>query len=212
MKIYNNAVQIYNQIYYNALFFNSKSPWLGIGSLQVLSNTATIFGETAGWNAAVNQGVGIPGAYSTATYALNPAPFYGNYPLGQSLMSANIASVNVADGSNPADMMSIAQARGNQPMNDQALANLEATSQDTTLNTNSEVEQLNLANGGLVLLNRQVEDLAAVQTTSAEQQILANKVTRDNLADAVNFFSLQDQTVVSQPVAWGNSAQTIMNW
>jgi hypothetical protein len=127
-------------------------------------------------------------------------------------MSANIASVNVADGSNPADMMSIAQARGNQSVNDQALANLEATSQDSTLNTNSEVQQLNLANGGLVLLNRQVEDLAAVQTTSAEQQILANKVTRDNLADAVNLFSLQDQTVVAQPVAWGNSAQTIMNW
>jgi hypothetical protein len=212
IQTYNQIVQTYNQIAYNATYLTSKSAWLGMASVQMMSQTGTVFGETGPWNGAVNGGVNIPGAYATATYQMTPAPVYSAYQIGNSLMSANIASVNVADGSNPAAMAVIAQARQTQPLNEIALTQLEQTTQDGSLNTNSEVEQLNLANGGLMLLNRQVENLAAVNTTLAEQQILANKVRRDELAGSINFYSTLDETVQSGPTAWGNSAQTIANW
>jgi hypothetical protein len=212
IQTYNQIVQTYNQIAYNAMYLSSKNAWLGMASVQVMSQTGNVFGETGPWNEAVNGGVNIPGAYATATYQMTPAPVYSAYPVGNSLMSANIASVNVADGSNPAAMAVIAQARQTQPLNDIALTQLEQTTQDGSLNTKSEVEQLNLANGGIVLLNRQVENLAAVNTTLAEQQILANKVKRDELAGSINFYSTLDETVQAGPTAWGNSAQTIANW
>jgi hypothetical protein len=53
-------------------------------------------------------------------------------------------SVDVADGMTQAAMLTIANRRSNQPANDQALSNLEATSQDTGSGANSEVQQLNL--------------------------------------------------------------------
>ena len=64
-----------------------------------------------------------------------------------------------------------------------------------------------------MLTNRQLEDLNAVVTTQAEQSIVANKIERDNLADAINLYAQFDMTVASQPIAWGGDpASTITNW
>jgi hypothetical protein len=93
-----------------------------------------------------------------------------------------------------------------------ALANLESSAQDTSLNTNSEVEQLNQISSSTVLTNRQLEDLNALITTQAEQQIVANKIQRDALADAINFDSQFQTALATQPIAWGGSAATIQNW
>jgi hypothetical protein len=213
VQIYTQATNIYNQIAYNAGWTPLKTPWLGVSTPIVLSQTANLFGETAAWNPAVNAGMNIPLAYGQATYAMSPAPFYSGYPVGQSLMSAQIASVEIADAANPAAVMTVANSRLNQPVNDQALANLEASSQDTTANTNSEVEQLNQISSSNVLTNRQLEDLAALMTTQAEQQIFANKIQRDALADAINFDSQFQAAQAGQPNMWGgDAASAIQNW
>jgi hypothetical protein len=213
VNVYTQVAQTYNQIAYNAGWTAVRTPWLGVSTPIVNSNTASLFGETTPWNGAVNQGLNIPGAYGQATYAMTPAPFYSAYPIGGSLMSANMASVEIADGANPAAIQTIADSRGNQPMNDMALANLESSAQDTSQNTNSEVEQSNQISSSTVLTNRQLEDLNAVVTTQAEQSIVANKIERDNLADAINLYAQFDMTVASQPIAWGGDpASTITNW
>jgi hypothetical protein len=212
IELYNMATQTYNQIAYNAGWFTIKSPWLGTPTQVVDSNTATIFGETGGWNPAVTGGVNIPGAWSTATYGIHPPPFWSVFPLGASSTSANIASVNVADGMSQAAILTIAGSRTNQPANDQALSNLEATSQDTSDATNSEVEQLNLLANGTVLANRQQEDANALLTTIAEQQILTNKVQRDVLADNLNVMTISDTYTASEATAWGGSAATIAEY
>ncbi len=109
-------------------------------------------------------------------------------------------------------MLTIADSRTNQPANDQALSNLEATSQDTSSATNSEVEQLNLLANGTVLANRQQEDANALLTTIAEQQILTNKVQRDVLADNLNVMTVCDTYTASEATAWGGSAATIAEY
>ncbi|MGA8595075.1 MAG: hypothetical protein WB676_10065 [Bryobacteraceae bacterium] len=212
IELYNMATQTYNQIAYNAGWFTIKSPWLGTATQVVDSNTPTIFGETGGWNPAVTSGVNIPGTWSTATYGIHPPPFWSVFRLGASSTSANIASVNVADGMSQAAMLTIADSRTNQPANDQALSNLEATSQDTSSATNSEVEQLNLLANGTVLANRQQEDANALLTTIAEQQILTNKVQRDVLADNLNVMTICDTYTASEATAWGGSAATIAEY
>jgi hypothetical protein len=212
VQLYNTATQTYNQIAYNAGWFTIKSRWLGIATQVVNSNTRSIFGETGGWNPAVTAGINIPGVWATATYGIHPPPFYAGFPVGASSTSANIASVNVADGMSQAAMLAIANSRGNQPANDLALSNLEAISQDTGSGANSEVEQLNLLTSGTVLANRQQEDANALLTTIAEQQILTNKVQRDMLADNLNVMSAADNYTAGEATQWGGSATTIAGY
>jgi hypothetical protein len=211
VKLYNTATQTYNQIAYNASWFTNKSRWMGITQV-VNSNTRSIFGETGGWNPAVTAGINIPGVWSAATYGVHPPPFWSSFPVGASSTSANIASVNVADGMTQAAMLAIANSRSNQPANDLALSNLEATSQDTGSGANSEVQQLNLLTSGTVLANRQHEDSNALLTTIAEQQILTNKIQRDMLADNLNVMSTADNYTASEATQWGGSAATITGY
>ncbi|MGI9070856.1 MAG: hypothetical protein ACR2JB_05920 [Bryobacteraceae bacterium] len=212
VQLYNTATQTYNQIAYNAGWFTIKSRWLGIPTQVVNSNTRSIFGETGGWNPAVTAGINIPGVWSTATYGIHPPPFYAGFPLGASSTSANIASVNVADGISQAAMLAIANSRSNQPGNDLALSNLEESSQETGRGANSEVEQLNLLTSGTVLANRQQEDANALLTTIAEQQILTNKVQRDMLADNLNVMTAADNYTAGEATQWGGSATTIAGY
>jgi hypothetical protein len=170
IQIYNLATQTYNQIAYSAGWTPVRTPWLGVATPIVLSTTRSIFGETATWNPAVTTGIGIPPAWGTATYGIYPPPFYAGWPLGASSISANIASIMVADGSSQAAMQTIANSRSNQPINDLAVGALESAAQDTTFNTNSEIEQLNQLSSSNVLSNRQAEDANALLTTIAEQQ------------------------------------------
>jgi hypothetical protein len=206
IQIYNLATQTYNQIAYNAGWTPVRTPWLGVATPIMLSTTRSIFGETATWNPAVTTGIGIPPAWGTATYGINPPPFYAGWPLGASSISANIASIMVADGSSQAAMQTIANSRTNQPINDLALASLEASAQDTTLATNSEIEQLNQLSSSNVLSNRQAEDANALLTTIAEQQILTNKIQRDTLADNLNVMSIRDNYIAAEPTGWGGDA------
>jgi hypothetical protein len=212
VKLYNTATQTYNQIAYNASWFTNKSRWLGIATQVVNSNTRSIFGETGGWNPAVTAGINIPGVWSAATYGIHPPPFWSSFPVGGSSTSANIASVNVADGMTEAATLAIANSRRNQPENDLALSSLEETSQDTGSGTNSEVQQLNLLTSGTVLANRQQEDSNALLTTIAEQQILTNKVQRDMLADNLNVMTVADNYTASEATQWGGSAATIAGY
>jgi hypothetical protein len=206
IQVYNTVTNTYNQIAYSAGWTPVKTPWLGVATPIVLSATNTIFGETGAWNPAVTAGTGIPSAWSEATYGINPPTFYGGFPIGGSSVSANIASIMVADGMSQAAMQTIANSRTNQPLNDAALSNLEASAQDTTLNTNSEVEQLNQISSSNVLSNRQAEDANALLTTIAEQQILTNKIYRDTLADNLNVMSIRDNYVAYDVTAWGGDA------
>jgi hypothetical protein len=212
VQLYRTATQTYNQIASNARWFTSKSRWLGIATQVVNSNTRNLFGETGGWNPAVTAGVNIPGVWATATFGIHPPSFYAGFPLGASATSANIASVNVADGMTEAAMLAIANSRRNQPANDLALSNLEATSQDADPGSNSEVEQLNLVATGTVLANRQQENANALLTTIAEQQILTNKIQRDLLADNLNVMTTADGYTAREATQWGGSAATISGY
>lgn len=212
VKLYNTATQTYNQITYNASWFTNKSRWLGIATQVVRSNTPNVFGETGGWNPAVTAGINVPGVWSTATYGIHPPAFWSAFPLGASSTSANIASVDVADGMSEAAMLTIANSRRNQPANDLALSSLEATSQDIGSDANSEVEQLNLLTSGTVLANRQQENSNALLTSIAEQQILSNKIQRDLLADNLNVMTIFDNYTASEATQWGGSAATIAGY
>jgi hypothetical protein len=212
VQLYKTAVNTYDRLVYTATFFTNKSSWKGIGMRVVNSETPSIFGETAGWTSAVSNGLGVGEAWRQSTYGINPPSFYSVFPVGNSSISANIASVNIADGASQAGMLSIGQSRLLQPLNDQALSNLEQASQGVTEDTNSEVQQLNLITSGTMLYNRQLQDSNVLLTAIAEQQIMTNKVQRDTIASNLNVMAARDSFVASEPTGWGGSAATISGY
>ena len=62
------------------------------------------------------------------------------------------------------------------------------------------------------LLNRQLETLNSLAAAQTEGQLVANKVQRDVLADAINFNGQVDSATANQATVWGGSAATIQSW
>jgi len=211
-QTYQQITAEYNQIVYNATWMKTKWYWRGVATRMVNSNARSTFGETAAWNAAVTANQGVLGAWGAATAAVHPPGFWSTYPVGQSTMSANLASIEIADGTSQAAMAAIGNSRANAALNDQALSQLEATSQDTGDGTNSEVQQLNLISGAAVLQGRQNQNQNALLTTVAEQQLLTNKTERDRLADSINTMAARDNALAHEGTAWGGSAATIVGY
>jgi hypothetical protein len=118
----------------------------------------------------------------------------------------------VADGMSQAAMQTIANSRTNQPVNDSALANIEIAAQDTSIDTNSEVEQLNQISSATVLANRQRQDSNALLTSIAEQQILIGKIQRDTLAANLNAMSVCDTYLATEATQWGGDAQLFASY
>jgi hypothetical protein len=212
IQTYRMITNEYNQIVYNATWMRSKYYWLGIATQVVNSTSRSNFGETAAWNPAVTANQGVPGAWGAATAAVHPPGFWAAYPVGGSTMSANLATLNIADGTSQAAMSTIGNSRANAVLNDQALAGLESASQDTGDGTNSEVGQLNLISGATVLTGRQMQNQNALLTTMAEQQLLTNKTQRDRLADSINTMATRDNALANEGTAWGGSAATIAGY
>ena len=209
------AIRTYNQIAYAAGWTPVKSPWLGIATPIMTSITPSYdgaTGATGAWNEAVNLGTNIPGAYGAATYGMTPPSLYNRLRLGQGAVTAAIASVNIADGANPATLATVANSRRIQLYNNQAISALEQDAQDPTYRTNTEVEQLNQVSNGNVLINRQLQDTNALLTAAAEELALHGKISRDELVDAINFEADIDSAVMSQPAIPSTAAQTLVNW
>jgi hypothetical protein len=193
----------YNQLKANARYFTSKAAWTGMESQIQNSWTLNRYGETANWNTAIVNGLGTNSAWQLATIALHPSGYYGSLPASSPAL-ANLATVEIADGAETAAMQTVANARSSQATNYGALTRWETAVADPSQNTNSELEQLNLANAGLAIHARQMQDQNALLTTIAEQQIVANKLKRDALANHVNFMSRYDGYLASEGPQWGS--------
>jgi hypothetical protein len=193
----------YNQIKANARYFMNKAAWTGLENQIQNSWTLNRYGETATWNTAVVNGLGTNSAWQLATIALHPSEYYAGLPASSPAL-ANLATVEIADGAETAAMQTVANARNGQATNYSALTRWESAVADTSANTNSELEQLNLANAGLAVNARAMQDQSALLTTIAEQQIVANKLKRDALANHVNFMSQYDGYLASEGPQWGS--------
>lgn len=207
LAVMHNSLQMlineYNQLKANAQYFTNKSIWTGLENQIQNSWTLNQYGETANWNTAVVNGLGTNSAWQLATIALHPSGYYGSLPPSSPAL-ANLATVEIADGAETAAMQTVANARTSQATNYGALTRWESAVADPSAGTNSELEQLNLANAGLAIHAREMQDQSALLTTIAEQQIVANKLKRDALANHINLMSQYDGYLASEGPQWGS--------
>src|SRR6185437_4398469 len=90
-----------------------------------------------------------------------------------------------------------------------SVQSLAAAQADASDNANSQIEQLNLMNAAQAQANNEARSQGAVEACLVEQQILANKVQRDAVADHLSFLGQTNDYAASESASWG-SAKTAL--
>ena len=206
---------ILEQAVYAAKYFdaNAKRAWVSAGNV-VVSNwtTPSYYGETALWGAAVNTGAAPRSAWQQVALAMQKGLYLALDPISAARNLSYAASVNTFDGAGPVALQTLGNARQQQIQIDGAINRLQTAAIDGTDGMNSQVQQLNLITAAQLIQLRQQQTNGTIGTSLLEQQTIANKLQRDQLADRLNFTNDFQQAAVAQPVTWGNASQTIQNF
>jgi len=217
------AVATYNQLVMNAKFFSVKNMFAGWGN-QIVANwwSPNSYGMTGNWSPMVLFGGGSPvTAWSNVTVALHTNPAIaaaaaaalaggrGGAYVPYSGLAANAATVETFDGAGPAAVETLGNARAQQTRMSNSISRLQASVLDGTAATNSGVEQLNLIAAGAVQQLQMQQTTNNVLTSLLEQQTIANKIARDQLADELNYTAVWQNYAATQPSQWGSAAAAV---
>lgn len=217
------AVATYNQLVMSAKFFSVKKMFAGWGN-RIVANwwSPNNYGLTGNWSPMVLFGGGSPvTAWSNVTVALHMNPAIaaagaaamaggrGGAYVPYSGLAANAATVETFDGAGPAAVETLGNARAQQTRMSNSVSQLQASVLDGTATTNSNVEQLNLIAAGAVQQLQMQQTTNNVLTSLLEQQTIANKIARDQLADELNYTAVWQNYAATQPSAWGSAAAAV---
>ncbi len=172
---------------------NLKSfPWMNVwrtAKATLMNETVQdTYGETAGWNAALNSN--SPGAAQTAWNMANlqvtPGTYLSGQTPGNSSGLTSLAMIEAFDSSSPVCLNAVGQYRDLQATNAAAQSALENDEFDPSSATNSEIEQLNLLNAADAQHLHEMQSQGALHACLVEQTTISNMAQRNAAALAVN--------------------------
>jgi hypothetical protein len=177
-----------NTIEANLKSFTFKRIWQTAHSAMLNASVRNRYGETNAWNAALNTN--SPAAATTAWSMSNVAVTPGTYLQGQtpgtSAPLASLAMVEAFDSISPDCLNAVAQYRTLRAQNSAAQADLESQQFDTTADTNTEIEQLNLLNASEAQKMNEIQSQGILHACLAAQMTVANMAQRNAAATAIN--------------------------
>ena len=206
----------YNMLKNNITHFSLKQQWQT--TLHTLENVdvANMFGETAGVKIALNSNSPSTSttAWKAATVTMNSGT--GNYLQGQSLGSTRIsqlAMIETSDGISPDCLTAVGQYRTNRTENATANSSLLSDQFDSSDDTNSEVQQLNLLNASEAQKLSEMQAQGSLHTCIAGQMTIANMERRNAAVEDLNtavFVQQQRSTNNVSAASEGNTWQTYL--
>jgi hypothetical protein len=209
-RIYASGLQMYNLSLAMSQSFNGahKGEWITLAQMAVSDYTQDKYGENRSWSSAVSGNPSqVPNAWQMATVALNNGTYLAGQTPGHSAELARLASMEALDGSSTKCLSTISQYRGNSLVNQLGpILKLEIARAEGTAATNSEIQQLNILAAEHEQGNTESRAQGAINACLVEQQILANKIQRDAIANDLNFATQADQYFASEGPMWGNDA------
>lgn len=212
-KIYANGMQMYQLGTAMSHSFSGahKADWIAVAQMGVDDYTRDRYGESRTWSGAVNGNPSnVPVAWQLSTVALGEAAHLSTEQPGQSGALARLASVEAMDGSATKCLQTISQYRGNSLANQLGpILKLAIARADGTAATNSHIEQMNILAAEHEQGNTEARAQGAINACLVEQQILTNKVTRDNQAEAINLFAKVSSLYASNPTMLKGMASTM---
>ena len=214
VKIYTTGMSLYNFSRAMAQSFHSgqRAAWMMAVEPAVNDYTESRYGETILWPRMMNGGPALaPQAWTAATVPMNPYPYFNaQAAMGSTL--ADLATVEAMDGSATKCLEIVARHQLNTPLNQLAFLGLRFSQNDDGTGTNSQIEQLNMLNASHGQAVNEARTQSMIQSCEVQQQIIANKIQRDQIANRLNFMGQVDQYAVSEAPMWGNAASSISNY
>jgi hypothetical protein len=190
--------------------FSFKHLWQTEKATILTDTIHNTYGETAGWNSALNTN--SPGAASTAWNMANLQLAPGNYMTGQTPGSSadltSLAMVEAFDSSSPNCMNAVGQYRSLEATNTAAQNALETDQLDGSAATNTEIEQLNLLNASDAQRMHETQAQGQLQACLVEQTTIANMAQRNAAVLAINDGAVAEQEKATNNTNFANESTT----
>lgn len=208
-KDYMQAVTLYNTVYANLRYFNSKAIWQTVQNQLTLANFANKYGETAGLQAALG---GSPSTSGAAWRTLNTllaatsTGFWQNEIVGSSNRLATLARIEAIDGVATHCLAAVGTYNAARTANVGAVTSLQDTEADDSNGTNTEIEQLNLINAANAQSMNERQGQGQLQACMAEQAAIGNLQQRTAATQDLNTWAfVQEQRAYSSAMPSGGS-------
>jgi hypothetical protein len=201
----------YTMLKNNITHFSIKQQWQTTLHALENVNVANMFGETAGIRIALNTNSPSTSttAWKTATISMNSGT--SSYLQGQSLGSSRmsqLAMIETADAISPDCLTAVGQYRSNRTENATANSSLLSDQFDSSDDTNSEVQQLNLLNASEAQKLSEMQAQGTLHTCLAGQMTVANMERRNAAVEDLNTAVFVQQQRASNDTSAANEGST----
>jgi hypothetical protein len=196
----------------NVTHFSFKNVWATTEMRLKNTNVANLFGETNGFSIAINTNSPAASlqAWHTANIPVTPSTtsYLQGQAAGNSTQLSQLAMIEASDSISPDCLTAIGQYREARSLNAGATTSLTRQQLDTSTDTNSEVEQLNLLNGAEAQKMAEMQTQGVLQACEASQLTIANMQQRNAAAQDLNTWGTVKQEQAANPTFAGNGSDT----
>ena len=211
LKIYNQAVTTYNMVYNNLKYFNTKQIWRTAENALMNSSVQNSYGETAGLQAQLNgQSQNASTVWKIMNLALagTSSSFWGQQIVGASDRLSALAHIEAMDAASSQCLAAESAYQSSRTNNLAPNTSLNTSIYDTSIATNSEVEQLNLLN--ISDSQRMEEEHAQGQLHAcmAAQAAVENMDKRNETSLTINDANYKLTAQANNPTYAGNESAT----
>ena len=214
-ELITQATTAYNQLKTmeaNIQHFSLKNVWATTETQMKQANVKNLFGETSGMTTALNTD---SAASSSTAWSMSNVPVSGSttaylqgQQVGNSTQLSQLAMIETSDSVSPDCLTAVGQYRAARTASATANADLAQQQLDTSSNTNSEVEQLNLLNASEAQKMTEIQAQGVLQTCLASQMTVANMQQRNAAAQDLNTWSFVQQQQQANPTYVGGGSDT----
>ena len=211
LKIYNQAITTYNTIYNNLKYFNAKQIWRTAENALMNSSVQNTYGETAGLQGQLNgQSQNASTVWKIMNLALagTSSSFWGQQIVGASDRLSTLAHIEAMDAASSQCLAAESAYQSSRTNNLAPNTALNTSIYDTSMATNSEVEQLNLLN--ISNSQRMAEEHAQGQLDAcmAAQAAVTNMDKRNEESVTINDANYKLTAQANNPTYAGNESAT----
>ena len=194
----------------NAKNFSTKSMWQTTLMALENVNVPNLFGETSGMSVALNTNLmtASTSAWKMSSVAVTNPSYLSTQTPGASAQLSSLAMVETSDSVSPTCLNAIGQYQSSRTNDAAASLSLQASQLDTTLATNSEVEQLNMLNASQAQQMTEIQAQGQLHACLAAQMTVANMQQRNAAAQSINDAAFVQQQRAANPTDAANESQT----
>jgi hypothetical protein len=211
LKIYNQSITTYNTIFNNLKYFNSKQIWRTAENALVNSSVQNRYGETSGLQSQLNgQSQNASTVWKIMNLAISgtSSSFWAHQVVGASDRLSTLAHIEAMDTASTQCLGAVGAynaARTNATAANTALDN---SIYDTSVLTNSEVEQLNLLTMSNSHQLQEAQAQGQLQACLAVQSAVANMDKRNQASQTINDANFRITQQANNPTYIGGGSQT----